>query len=64
MGKSTLKDHSDGKKHQFNFKKMITFFLPVNKAANKISSSVSFQSAQQNLGSCVYTSQTIATEKI
>ena len=43
---------------------MITFFLPVNKAANKISSSVSFQSAQQSLGSCVYTSETIATEKI
>ena len=42
---------------------MKSFFLPVNKSANKISSSVSSQSAQQSLDSFTYT-QTIATEII
>ena len=56
MGKSPLKDHSDGK--------MKTFFLPVNEAANKISSPVSYQSAQQNLDGFVYTSQTMVIEII
>ena len=63
MGKSALKDYSDGKK-QSEVKKIKTFFLPVNKPANKISSSVSFQSAQQSVDSFVYTSQTIVTEII
>ena len=62
MGKSTLKDHSKKKKHQFKVKKTKTFSLPVNKVANKIFSSVSFQSGQQNIDSFVYTSQTIAKE--
>ena len=64
MGKSILKDRSDGKKRQSEFKKMKTFFLPVNKAANKISASVSSQSAQQSLHSFVCTSQAIVTEVI
>ena len=52
-----------GKKHHSEVKKMKTF-LTVNKAANKISSSVSSQSAQQSLGKFVYTYQIIATEII
>ena len=63
MDKSALKDYSDGKK-QSEVKKIKTFFLPVNKPADKISSSVSFQSAQQSLDSFVYTSRTIVTEII
>ena len=59
-----MKDHSDGKNHQSEVKKMKTFFLPVNKAANKIFSSVSSQSARQCLDSFVYTSQTIVKEII
>ena len=38
MGKSALKDHSDEKKQQSEVKKIKTFFLPVNKSANKLSS--------------------------
>ena len=43
---------------------MKTFFLPVNKAANKIFSSFSSQSARQCLDSFVYTSQTMVKEII
>ena len=64
LGKSALKDHSDGKKDLSEVKKMKTFFLPVNEAANKISSPVSSQSALQNLDSFVYTCQTMVTEII
>ena len=59
MSKSAL-DHSDEKKHPPEVKKMKTFFLPVNKAANKISSSVSSQTAQQSLDSFVYTFKTVS----
>ena len=59
-----LKDHSDGKNNQSEVKKMKTFFLPVNKVANKIFSSVSSQSARQCLDSFVYTSQTMVKEII
>ena len=64
LGKSALKDHSDGKKDLSEVKKMKTFFLPVNEAANEISSPVSSQSALQNLDSFVYTCQTMVTEII
>ena len=60
MSKSALEDHSDEKKHPPEVKKMKTFFLPVNKAANKISSSVSSQTAQQSLDSFVYTFKTVS----
>ena len=40
MGKSALMDHSYGKKHQSEVKKMKSFSLPDNQAANKASSSV------------------------
>ena len=53
-----------GKKDLSEVKKMKTFFLPVNEAANKISSPVSYQSAQQNLDGFVYTSQTMVIEII
>ena len=60
MSKSALEDHSDEKKHPSEVKKMKTFFLPVNKAANKISSAVSSQTAQQSLDSFVYTFKTVS----
>ena len=60
MSKSALEDHSDEKKHPPEVKKMKTFFLPVNKAANKISSAVSSQTAQQSLDSFVYTFKTVS----
>ena len=62
MSKSALEDHSDEKKHPSEVKKMKTFFLPVNKAANKISSAVSSQTAQQSLDSFVYTFKTLVPE--
>ena len=55
-----MEDHSDEKKHPPEVKKMKTFFLPVNKAANKISSAVSSQTAQQSLDSFVYTFKTVS----
>ena len=64
MGKSALMDHSGGKNISLKSRKWKKKFLPVNKAANKISSSVSSQSAQQGLHSFVYTSQTVAAEII
>ena len=60
MSKSALEDHSDEEKHPPEVKKMKTFFLPVNKAANKISSAVSSQTAQQSLDSFVYTFKTVS----
>ena len=59
-----MEDHSDGKKYHSEVKKIKTFFLQVNKEPNKISSSLSFQRAQQSQDSFVYTSQTIVTEII
>ena len=43
MIKSSLKNYSDGKKRQSEVKKTKIIFLIFNKAANKISSSVSSQ---------------------
>ena len=64
MVKWSLKDHSGGKKHQPEVRKMKTFFLPVSKPANKIFSTVSSQSAEQSLDIFFYTSQIIVTEII
>ena len=37
VGKPAFKNHSDGKKHRSEVKKMKSFFSPVNKAAIKLS---------------------------